>query len=566
MTPLFEALSRLGIEREYAPGELEQCREQSLRPLPRLNYTQLLELAAMRFGDDHVLFEFPTANGPGACRRLSVGALRLLADRFAKALISSGLRRGDSIAVWSPPSLLWLGAMFGAAQIGVRVAGLNTRYRSEELRQVLTQLDPRLVLVATGFLDIPSAELVTAGIPHSHPGSGGTAVLTTRVGELDGTVEGWLHAGAAVSDAQSLEAAAAVTHRDAALVQFTSGSTGTPKGVLISQSGSIAAAHYGAEAMGLNQDDRLYSPLPFFHIGGTISTVLATVTSGCRSIIPLRFDAPSALRDISQQHCTAFQGHGALWRMLLDEFREHPVATDRLRKGWASGDAAFLQAVHDELGVTDLINMYGSSESGTIACTLPSDPLAQRLATLGRPTPGTRSSVREPESGREVPAGSPGELWLQGTMSLLGYLGAVPGSERDTDGWVHTGDLVQVIDGRLVYCGRTDDRLKPGGENVSIVEIEEFLARDPGILEAVVVGIPDRRLGEVPAAVVRVARADVTEDAILTRCRAEIAGFKVPRHVWIVAAVPALDTGKTDRRRVREELLHYLRDEKGAAL
>ncbi|MEV5892525.1 class I adenylate-forming enzyme family protein [Nonomuraea fuscirosea] len=540
-TAIEPALAKLGGRPEFAEGEPEQAAALGLRPLPRLSYPQVLALAELRFGEDHVLFEFPDENAS-----LTVGRLRELSDLFAAGLRARGLGRGDSIAIWSPPAPVWPVAMFGAASLGVRVCGLNTRYRAEELSQVLGLLDPAVVLVATGFLRIDSASLVAeAAGPARRP-----RIVTAPVGsELGGLrVPG-------PADAASGPHEGAVHHREPALVQFTSGSTAAPKGVLITQSGSVAAAHYGAECLSIRPGDRMYSPLPFFHIGGTVSTALAAVTSGCTMVIPRRFDPADALTALAGG-CTAFQGHGALWRILLDTHRENPRPLPRLRTGWASGDAAFLAELWHELGVTGLVNMFGSSEAGTIACTLASDSAEIRLGTLGHPTPGTRVRVLDPLSGEPVAPGEVGELTLAGPMVMLGYLG---GEQVGEDG-IRTGDLVSFDGDVLRYAGRADDRLKPGGENVSPAEVEEFIRRDPAVAEVVVVGVPDHRLGEVPAALVRFRnRAGLdpaaAEKQVAERCRAGLAGFKVPRHVLVVDALPTLDSGKVDRRRIRAEFI-----------
>jgi acyl-CoA synthetase (AMP-forming)/AMP-acid ligase II len=549
------ALASLGIAAEYAEGEVAAARNQGLLALPRLTYAQLLDLAEARFGGEHVVFEFTEPH-----TTLSIRELRGRAERFARALIAAGVTHGESIALWSPPAPLWPIAMFGAAMVGVRVCGINTRYRREELRHLLGTLRPRLVFAATGFLGIDSLGLIDEALddlaldPAQRP-----PVLAAPAGTLDDAIGDFVRGGAEVTETRVGHASAGVGHRDVSLIQFTSGSTGAPKAVLITQSSSVAAAHYGAASMGVSADDVMYSPLPFFHIGGTISTSLAAMTSGCRMVLPPRFAAADALAAMATGVPTAFQGHGALWRMLRDEHRARPVDTGRLRKGWSSGDYEFLVSLQEELGVTELINMYGSSESGTISCTLPRDPVELRLGALGRPTPGTEVSLRDPSSGAEVGSGDVGELWLRGVMSMAGYLTDADDHGTAPVDWIATGDLVhRDAEGVLHYDGRADDRLKPGGENVSIAEVESFIAADPRIDEVVVVGVPDARLGDVPAAVVRARSAEVTEDAIILRCRQNIAGFKVPRYVRLVDSIPTLDTGKVDRRRVRAELLEAL--------
>lgn len=208
-----------------------------------------------------------------------------------------------------------------------------------------------------------------------------------------------------------------------------------------------------------------------------------------------------------------------------------------------------------------MINMYGSSEAGTIACTLASDPADVRLGSLGHPTPGTEVSIRACD-GTEVEPGDVGELHLSGVMGMTGYLGEPPRGGA----WLATGDLVCLDDDILQYRGRTDDRLKPGGENVSVTEVEAFINRDPGVEEVVVVGVPDDRFGEVPAAIVRPTPLGTSEGSIIARCRSEIAGFKTPRYIRLVDRLPTLDTGKVDRRKARSDLLEYLRNERGVNL
>ncbi|MBK0418811.1 acyl--CoA ligase [Leucobacter sp. CSA1] len=540
MNPVASTLSRhQPAGAGFAEGELTQAHRLGLRPMPRQGYAEALADAERRFGADHVLYEFPDEHS-----QLTVGDLIELSADFASALRNAGLARGDSLAVWSPPSPLWPVAMLGAARIGARICGLNTRLRAGELAQVLGALQPRLVLAATGFFDIDSAGLLREALGPENAELLVTAPLGTRLGNLT--------AGERDLDVP------APHHDEVSLIQFTSGSTSTPKGVLITQSGSLAAAHYGAECLGIGPDDRMYSPLPFFHIGGTISTCLAAITSGCTMVIPRRFDAAAALQEI-ERGCTAFQGHGALWRMLLDAYRTAPRPLPSLRRGWASGDHGSLQEIQDTLGVSELVNMFGSSEAGTIACTVRTDPEPVRLGTLGHPTPGTRVRVLDPETDVPVAPGEIGELWLSGPMVMRGYLGSPPlGPEG-----LRTGDLVRFDGDVLRYAGRIDDRLKPGGENVSVAEVESFLRDDPLIEEAIVVGIPDRRLGEIPAAVVQLTREGADDQRaaitrIATRCRRELAGFKAPRTVQAVDTIPMLDSGKVDRRRVRQELIDRL--------
>lgn len=535
--------------------------QRGMRSLPRQTIWQALE----RVDADHPLFRFPDED-----LVLTAAQLRAAARRLAKGLLAGGVGAGDTVAVWAPGRAIWPLASLAATAIGARVCGLNTRYRSSELEHVVRMVRPRLALVATDFLGIDgvgligaaartvgSAELADALVDCA-PGSGFGAGSGGASGGADG-LSRLLAAGEAIDDAELDRAIAATSPDDAAFVQFTSGSTGNPKGVLISHDAGLRTGYYAAQCQRLTPDDTMLSALPFFHIGGSLCTGLAALTSGTTMVIPERFDAAAALRLIESLRISAFQGHGTLWKMLLGAQREQGADLSSLRKGWASGDRPMMDAIRAELGVVDLTVVYGSSEGGTVTGSVPEDDLDGRVGTLGKPVPEAEVTIHDPESGVPLLDGDTGEIWVRGPSTMLGYLPGTPES-RHYDGTVHTGDLGWYDDqGFLHFAGRVDDRLKPGGENVSVIEIEQFLLSDPRIAQVAVVGAPDERLGDVPVAVVEPRPGEVVDpDQIIAWCKETMANFKVPRHVRIVDRIPTLDMGKVDRRRVRSDMLAYL--------
>jgi acyl-CoA synthetase (AMP-forming)/AMP-acid ligase II len=198
------------------------------------------------------------------------------------------------------------------------------------------------------------------------------------------------------------------------------------------------------------------------------------------------------------------------------------------------------------------------SECGLSSACAPSDPWQKRLETIGTSIPGTTVTIRNPDTGDELADGLEGEICVKGPLVMTEYLHE-PEATAATfrAGWLLTGDLGSFDpDGYLRFNGRIKDMIKPGGENVSAAEVERFLLEDSRIVQAVVVGIPDDRLGEVPVAVVqRAEAAAITEEEIIGRCRKGIANFKVPRRVKVVDELPMLGSGKVDRKQLHEAFL-----------
>jgi acyl-CoA synthetase (AMP-forming)/AMP-acid ligase II len=190
------------------------------------------------------------------------------------------------------------------------------------------------------------------------------------------------------------------------------------------------------------------------------------------------------------------------------------------------------------------------------------DPLETRVSRLGKPLPGLEVRIVDPDGGAEVPRGQRGEVLVRGYSTLEGYYRdpQKTATAIDAEGWFHTGDIGSMdADGNMMFHGRIKDMLKVGGENVAAAEIEACLQRHPAVKLAQVVGIPDARYVEVPAAFVELkGGVPATEQELVAHCRQEIAGFKVPRHVRFVAEWP-MSTSKIQKFRLRDGLMQELK-------
>jgi acyl-CoA synthetase (AMP-forming)/AMP-acid ligase II len=211
---------------------------------------------------------------------------------------------------------------------------------------------------------------------------------------------------------------------------------------------------------------------------------------------------------------------------------------------------------------TIYVGTYGMTETGGTVCTSElTDSLEARCTRLGKPLPGLEVIIVSPETGDELPTGQRGEILVRGYCLFDGYYKDPEKTAEafEPDGFFHTGDVGSFDDeGQIMFHGRTKDMLKVGGENVAAVEIETFLARHPAVKLAQIVGVPDARLQEVPAAFVELEKGeDVSEQELIDFCRGDIASFKVPRYVRFVTEWP-MSTSKIQKFRLQKKILQEL--------
>jgi acyl-CoA synthetase (AMP-forming)/AMP-acid ligase II len=209
------------------------------------------------------------------------------------------------------------------------------------------------------------------------------------------------------------------------------------------------------------------------------------------------------------------------------------------------------------------VGSFGMTEAaGTVSTGSPDDPAEIRITRLGRPLPGLEARVIAPATGQAVPTGARGEVLVRGYSLFEGYYRDREKTAQalDAEGWFHTGDIGSIdADGAIMFHGRFKDMLKVGGENVAAAEIEAQLQRHPAVKLAQVVGIPDAKYVEVPAAFVELRPGQVaTESELIDFCRREIASFKVPRHLRFVTEWP-MSSSKVQKFRLRDALIEELK-------
>jgi fatty-acyl-CoA synthase len=483
---------------------------------------------------------------------LTFGEARSEAARWSAAFIAAGVEPGDRVAVCLASSSLWPVLQIAISQIGAVVTGVNTRYRTHELQHVLADCAPRLVVSGGDDDRLALASLVSGilvGIGQEEAGAVPVVVVDGQVPSGCRTKDEFLATG----DPGAVEARRArVEPDDAALIQYTSGSTAAPKGVELSHDAVLTTAYQVMCAAGYDASDSVYSALPFYHVGGSICTGPGAFVCGARMVVPRAYDALGSVRQMIAEGCTAEQGHAAMFTMQIDAAAAAGLLSElRLVKGWAAAPPTVMRRIAEEMGITEIVPVYGMSEFGLVCAGSRHEPLAERLVGIGAPVPGVDVRLRPLEGSDGV-----GEMEVRGRQLLSRYRNEPEATALalSTEGWFRTGDLATLTpEGRIVFAGRAKDMIKPGGENVSAAEVEEFLRTHPGIAAVAVIAIADDRLGEAVAAVVQPAGgAHVDLAGVREFCAGRIASFKTPKAVFVAAELPLLANGKLDKLAVRE--------------
>jgi fatty-acyl-CoA synthase len=528
----------------------------------------LVDRAADRTGRDALLFPDEGVSYPELAARTT---------RFARGLYGLGVRGGDKVGILMHNCLDFAVALIGASRLGAVVVPVNGRFKAHELGHVVSHADIRLLITAhgpDGATDYPVLlHEVFPGLAEqsSEDLHFDQAPELRHIVVLDGESPGMLArgrleaAGSTVDETEVYTLQERVRVRDIAMLMYTSGTTAKPKGCLLTHESLVRhAANVARSRFFLTEEDRYWNPLPLFHIGGIVP-MLSCFYVTATFIHAGHFDADVALRQLEEHRCTvAYPAFETLWLQVLNHprFAEADLSSLRLIQNIATPER--LIYLQSRLPTATEVSSYGATEcSSNLTLPLPGDPYEVRMHTLGHPLPGLEVKVVDPETGAGRPTGEVGELCFRGYSRFEGYYKdpELTAAVIDAEGWFHSADLAYLDeDGRLVYAGRLKDMLKVGGENVSALEVEDYISGHLAVDIAQVVGAPDARYGEVPAAFVQLKPGvRVDEQELIEFCRGRIATFKVPRYVRFVTEWPMSGT-KIQKFVLREMIAQDLAD------
>ncbi|VVD69584.1 3-[(3aS,4S,7aS)-7a-methyl-1, 5-dioxo-octahydro-1H-inden-4-yl]propanoyl:CoA ligase [Pandoraea fibrosis] len=508
-----------------------------------------------------------------------------LAERicaFARGLIALGVGPGENVALWMSDSTDWLVARWAVPLIGAVLVPVNTRFRESDVAYVLSQseastliVEERAGSVARGirYFDI-LARLDPDWDKHRRGAWRCERMPAMRrvIGlSCDRTLPGGMEDFRAVEAHGQRHRHDGVLERrlnqvkpdDVAQILYTSGTTSFPKGAMVRHGALLANNQYAAQCLRLSPSDRYLSCVPLFTATGTFYT-LAMALSGAAMVIADQFSPKRFCELVEREKITVSFFVDTIVQDLkaFADIGRYDLSSLRTGTGAPLPTASF-EWVSTTLGVPELVSAYGMSEtSNAVVRTRWNDPYEKRSRTNGRPVRGVQIRIADINTGVSVPAGVTGEICIAGYVVMKGYY-RMPDEDKkaiDAEGWLHTGDLGELdADGYLTYRGRLKEMIKPGGFNVATQEIEVFLKTYPGVRQAVVVGVPDARLGEVGYAYIeRQAGAEIDPLALQQYCHAHIASYKVPRYVEFIEDWPLTGSQKIRKLELRDRATQIL--------
>src|SRR4051794_29046873 len=483
-------------------------------------------------------------------------------DRLARSLLAGGLEPGDRLGIWSPNRAEWVLVQYATAKAGIVLVNINPAYRTSELEYALRQSGCRALIAAPSFKTSDYAAMIEEVRPNL-PDLEQVVLFDTPEWEALAASDG---AGARLPECQFDEPIN---------IQYTSGTTGFPKGATLSHHNILNNGYFVARGCNYTERDRVCIPVPFYHCFGMVMGNLGCTTHGACMVIPeAAFEPEATLRAVQDERCTSLYGVPTMFIAELEHPRFAEFDLSSLRTGIMAGSPCPIETMRRvvaEMHMEEVTICYGMTETSPVSTqTAADDPLEKRVGTVGRVHPHVEIKVVEPETGRIVERGQPGEFCTRGYSVMLGYFNDAERTDEvlDRARWMHTGDLAVMDDeGYLRIVGRITDLAIRGADNLYPREVEEFLYAHPDIADVQVVGAPDARYGEeLMAWVVPRGGAEVDRDAVEAFCRGKIAHHKVPRYVECVEEFPMTVTGKVQKYKLRERAIEELGLDAAAAV
>jgi fatty-acyl-CoA synthase len=512
--------------------------------------------------------------------RYSYAELAARAMRRARSLQALGVRPRDHVGILMHTCPEFVELYFAVAFCGAVIVPINARYKASEIGYVVENAD-LVTLITTDAVaeQVNFVERIEQALPDLASQGDPMAVSVAAAPRLRNVVlfggtarPGFVSepafdaAGAGVAELAVHETRLRVRVRDVALMLYTSGTTANPKGCLITHEAQVRnSIALGRHRYRLTRDDSLWSPLPMFHIAAVLP-MLAIFDVGGTYLTMGYFDAGVALRMLEDHKVTVtYPSFVTIMQGLIyhRDFAERDLTSIRLmNSNFAMQPPGVAEPIMKAMPAAIQVGSFGMTEaSGTVSTGSPGEPEWLRISRLGRPLPGLEVRVIDPDSGSDLAMGARGEVLVRGYSLFEGYYrdAEKTATALDPEGWFHTGDIGSLdANGTIMFHGRFKDMLKVGGENVAAAEIESQLQRHPAVKLAQVVGIPDAKYDEVPAAFVELQPGQSVEAAeLIDFCRKGIAGFKVPRHVRFVAEWP-MSSSKIQKFRLRTALISEL--------
>ena len=527
----------------------------------------VLEQSIRQFGSN------PAFSSMG--KAITYAELDALSRDFAAYLLGElKLKKGDRVAIMMPNCLQYPIATFGVLRAGLTVVNVNPMYTARELRHQMVDSGASVILVLDNFARTVQDVLAETPIRH---------VITTGLGDMLGFPKGAIvnfvlrnvkkmvpefDIPGAVRFRQVIAAGklhalpeVSITHDDIAFLQYTGGTTGVAKGAMLTHRNLVANMQQASAWIGNYASpgkEIIITALPLYHIFALTANGLVFMKFGAKNILITNpRDMPGFVKELKREPFTAITGVNTLFNGLLNTpgFDEVDFSSLRLTLG---GGMAVQRAVAERwkkvTGVT-LVEAYGLTETSPAACINPMD-LADYNGAIGLPVPSTEACIKD-EDGRTLGVDEVGELCIRGPQVMKGYWQRPEDTAAaiDADGWLHTGDMARMDEKGFFYIvDRKKDMILVSGFNVYPNEVEDVVAMMPGVLEVAAIGVPDEKSGEAVKLVIVKKDPSLTAEQVKAHAKANLTGYKQPRHIEFRDELPKTNVGKILRRALRDEV------------
>ncbi|PHN05385.1 AMP-binding protein [Flavilitoribacter nigricans] len=499
--------------------------------------------------------------------------LQQAVNECARALVACGIKKGDRVGIWSPNRYEWAVMQFATAKAGVILVNINPSYRVHELAYALNQSGCVMIVTADKFKSsdyesmihelAPELEQAAFGQLQSEklPQLRAVVSLAEKPGRGMLSWEEFMQRSAEVSEADLSDIQRSLSFDDPINIQYTSGTTGYPKGATLSHHNILNNGYFVARTMEFSDQDRLIIPVPLYHCFGMVMGNLGCMTHGATMIYPSEgFEPLAVLQAAEKERATAIYGVPTMFIAMLEQSGFDDFDLTSLRTGIMAGSPCpieVLKKVQSLMNMSEVQVAYGMTETSPVSTqTRMGTPLEKQVSTVGQIHPHLEVKIIDQETGQVVPIGVPDELCTRGYSVMLGYWDNIEQTREAIDAarWMHTGDLAVMDDeGYVNIAGRIKDMIIRGGENIYPREIEEFLYTHPAISDVQVIGLPDKKYGEVVMAWVKLKEGQkVTPESLRTFCEGKIAHFKVPAYFRFTEDFPMTVTGKIRKVEMRQ--------------
>ncbi len=531
------------------------------------NILQILTQACDKFPDR------PVFTNMG--KTITYRDLNLLSTNFAAYLQTDlGLKKGDRIALQMPNILQFPICLFGALKAGLIVVNTNPLYTEREMKHQFNDSGAKAIVILSNFARNLQNIISETKIEH---------VILTELGDelsfpkkllVNAVIKYVKKMVPAFSIPQAKTYSEAISKGkshplrtvemsldDIAFLQYTGGTTGVSKGAMLTHRNIVAnmeQINMWMRPFLQEGKEVVFMPLPLYHIFCLTVNCLALVKYGVHNImITNPRDLPSLIKDFNSHPISIMTGINTLFIGLNNNPEFQKLDFSHLKFSVAGGMALQTSVAKrwKEITGTEIFEGYGLTESSPVACVNPIDG-SGKMGTIGLPVPSTKIVILNDEE-KELPIGQTGEICIYGPQIMKGYWNQVAETSKvlTKDGGLKTGDIgIMDTDGYTKIVDRKKDMILVSGFNVYPTEIEDVLAHLPGVLEVAAVGVPDEKSGEVVKVFIVKKDEALTKENVLAYAKANLTGYKIPKHVEFRKDLPKTNVGKILRRELKNQV------------